>query len=197
MLRGIAIGVIFLLVTAFSTDSRIGKTVSDFKLISTGGSVVSLSNYPAAKGFIVVFTCNHCPFAKLYYERLNALHTEFSKQGVPLLAISSTDTVMYQSDSYDNMKALAKQKGFKYPYLFDGTQTVAKNFRADKTPHAFVIWKVNGTWQIKYNGAIDDNGNEPTEVKTRYLANAVNELLAGKPVTVQETKSIGCSIHYR
>ncbi|MEI6408794.1 MAG: thioredoxin family protein [Bacteroidota bacterium] len=173
------------------------KVVQDFSLKNVDGTSVSLKNYPNAKGFIVVFTCNHCPFAKLYPPRLNALNEKYAKLGVPLLAISSTDTITYEEDTYGLMVEKAQREKFNFPYLFDGEQRVAKDFGAQKTPHAFVIWKENKKWVVKYNGAIDDNGMEPEQVENRYVEQAVDALLAGKPVAVKETKSIGCQIIMR
>lgn len=173
------------------------QTVEDFSLLNIDGKQVSLRNYPDAKGFIIVFTSNHCPFAKLYPKRLNALTNKYKKLGVPLIAISSTDAVTYEEDSYANMVAKAKKEHFKYPYLYDNTQGVAKDFKADKTPHVFVIWKENNEWVVKYNGAIDDNGFEPKKVQNPYLQNAVEALLNKKEVETKETKSLGCQIHFR
>lgn len=180
-----------------SFNSTYEKTVQDFELLNVDGTMVSLSNYPKAKGFIIVFTCNHCPFAKLYPPRLNELIDKYSELGVPLIAISSTDTIMYQEDTYIKMVEKSKIEHFKFPYLIDGNQNVAKNFSAQKTPHAFVIWKENNQWKVKYNGAIDDNGAESKKVQHHYLSDAVDELLAGKKVGMNETKSVGCQIYFR
>lgn len=180
---------------SFLPDSK--KVVQDFSLKNVDGQSVSLKNYPNAKGFIVVFTCNHCPFAKLYPPRLNALNEKYAKLGVPLLAISSTDTITYEEDTYGMMVEKAQREKFNFPYLFDGEQRVAKDFVAQKTPHAFVIWKEYNKWVVKYNGAIDDNGMEPEKVENRYVERAVEALLAGKPVAEKETKSIGCQIIMR
>ncbi|MFY7734299.1 MAG: thioredoxin family protein [Bacteroidia bacterium] len=173
------------------------QLVNDFSLMNVDGNKVSLANYKDAKGFIIVFTCNHCPFAKLYPPRLNELNNKYKPLGVPLIAISSTDTMMYEEDTYPNMVTKAKEEQFNFPYLFDEMQEVAKNFKAQKTPHAFVIWKENNNWVVKYNGAIDDNGMEPKQVSQQYVANAVNALLNGKPILTKETKSIGCQIAFR
>lgn len=173
------------------------KMVADFKLKNTDGQWISLKNYPHAKGFIIVFTCNHCPFAKQYPERLNALSKKYKVLGIPLLAISSTDTLIYAEDTHDKMIETALKNHYNFPYLQDNTQSVGKKFGAQKTPHAFVIWKENNLWSIKYNGAIDDNGGEPNKVIHDYISEAVNSLLEGKKVAVAETKSIGCQIHYR
>lgn len=171
--------------------------VPDFELKNVNGQLVSLKNYPDAKGFILVFTCNHCPFAKLYPPRLNALNAKYRELGVPLLAISSTDTITYEEDTYPEMVKKATREQFNFPYLFDGEQKVARAYSAQKTPHAYVIWKVNGQWVVKYNGAIDDNGGEPEKVENPYVAQAVDALLAGRPVETPETKSIGCQILFR
>jgi len=125
------------------------------------------------------------------------LNLKYKELGVPLIAISSTDTIMYEEDTYPNMVIKAKDEHFNFPYLFDEMQTVAKNFKAQKTPHAFVIWKENEKWIVKYNGAIDDNGMEPEKVTESYVANAVDALLKGKNILVKETKSIGCQIAFR
>lgn len=171
--------------------------IKDFKLQNIDGNFISLSDYPKAKGFMIIFTCNHCPFAKLYPPRLNQLYNKYKKLDVYLIAISSTDTNMYAEDTFSKMIEKGRKENFNFPYLFDSDQTVAKNFSAQKTPHAFIIWKENNKWEIKYNGAIDDNGMEPEKIQNHYLENAVIQLLNGKEVTLKETKSIGCQIYFR
>ena len=173
------------------------KVVKDFKLRNVDGKYISLSDYKSAKGFIIIFTCNHCPFAKLYPPRFNELHSKFSPKGVPLIAISSTDTVQYEEDTYPLMVEKAKNEHFMFPYLMDGNQKVAKNFNAQKTPHAYVIWKENGQWVVKYDGAFDDNGQEPEKVENKYVEAAVEALLENKKIEITQTKSIGCQIYFR
>lgn len=172
------------------------KTVTDFSLKNVDGKTVSLKSFSDAKGFIVVFTCNHCPFAKLYTERLNALNKKYAALHVPLIAIASPNVFLHAEDGYPQMVETAKQKKFNFPYLFDETQDVARNFAANRTPHAFVIWKDANQWKIKYNGAIDDNGAHPQDVTKRYVEDAVNALLAGKDVAEKQTHSIGCEIQF-
>jgi peroxiredoxin len=173
------------------------RVVKDFSLLNVDGKNVSLNQYSDAKGFIIVFTCNHCPFAKLYPERLNQLAQKYKPLGVPLIAISSTDTIMYEDDSYIDMIQKSKDEHFVFPYLYDNHQSVAKNFNAQKTPHAFVIWKQGAEWVVEYNGAIDDNGAEPEKVTRKYIEEAVNSLLAGHEVITKKTSSIGCQILLR
>lgn len=188
-----------LLLTAlvFGFINETPQSINDFTLKNIDGKMVSLSNYKEARGFIIVFTCNHCPFAKLYPERFNQLNLKYKPLGVPLLAISSTDTILYIEDTYSKMVKKAKKEKFNFPYLFDGEQTVAKNFSAQKTPHAYVVWKENNKWVVKYDGAIDDNGNNPEKVSKHYVADAVDSLLLNKSVAVRQTKSIGCQILFR
>ena len=186
-----------LIISTNAFAQKNNKDIVDFKLKNVDGNFVSLSDYPYAKGFIIIFTCNHCPFAKLYPPRLNDFNNKFKPLGVPLIAISSTDTMMYEEDTYPNMVIKANEEHFNFPYLFDEMQVVAKNFKAQKTPHAYVIWKENEKWIVKYNGAIDDNGMEPEKVTETYVSNAVNELLTNQPIKTSETKSIGCQIAFR
>jgi peroxiredoxin len=182
---------------ALISFTRPVKFVNDFSLLNVNGKYVSLKDYPDAKGFIIVFTCNHCPFARLYPARMNALNKKYASLGVPLIAISSSDTVSYEDDTYPAMAATAKQENYNFPYLFDGTQKVAENFAAQKTPNAFVIWKENGQWAVKYTGAIDDNGAEPDKVTHAYVQDAVDELLKGDTVSLAATRSVGCQIQFR
>lgn len=192
----VMIGFLFLQSFCYEEKAIIGNTISDFTLKNVDGKFVSLADYKDAKGFIIVFTCNHCPFAKLYTKRLNELNTNFKLKGVHLLAVNSMDTVVYEGESFLKMKNKSATEKFNFPYLYDNDQIVGKEFQADHTPHAYVIWKENGCWKIKYSGAIDDNGEEPAKANP-YVANAVNELLQGKEVTLPVTNSVGCKIFFR
>lgn len=179
---------------AFTTVSKLGNTVSDFTLKNVDGKMVSTVSYAGSKGLIVVFTCNHCPFAKKYQQRLNDLNAKFGAKGFPLVAVCSNDFVSNPEDSYDNMKARAKEEHYNFPYLYDENQSVAKAFGAIKTPQAFVLQRENGNLVVKYIGAIDDNGAEPEKIMHHYVQEAVNALLQNKAILTTETKSIGCPI---
>jgi len=196
-LKNIFISSIFSFILITQSFAHNDTTSLDFSLKNIDGNSVSLNDYPNAKGFIIIFTCNHCPFAKLYPKRLNKLNKKYEKVGFPLIAISSTDTVLYAEDTYDNMVMKANKEKFNFPYLYDSTQSVAKLFKAERTPQAFVIFKENNNWIIKYNGAIDDNGAEPKKVKVDYVSDAVDALLKNQKVLITETKSIGCKIMFR
>ncbi len=173
------------------------KTVPDFNLRSTDNKWISLKKYPKAKGFIIVFVCNHCPFANRYSGRMNILNSKYAPLGIPLIAVNSSDTLMFRDETFAKMVESAKKKKYNFPYLYDNTQIVGKNFSAYKTPQAFVIWKQNNKWVIEYNGTLDDNGAEPTKVVHAFIDEAVENLLAGIKVSTPVTKSIGCEIHYR
>ena len=183
-----------------ASDSVINKQfhiVQPFLLKCVSGEFVGMSTYPEAKGMIVVFTCNHCPFAKLYPERMNELHRQYAAKGIPLLAISSTDTVLFEEDGFAEMQKVSQQQGFIFPYLFDANQTVVQDFGAQKTPHAFVLARSEEGWKIVYSGSIDDNGADPSAVKHKYVEDAVRAVLKHKKLKVAHTSSIGCFIHIR
>ncbi|HSY77169.1 MAG TPA: thioredoxin family protein, partial [Bacteroidia bacterium] len=183
-----------LLITAAFRPSGyvVGDKAIDFKLKNVDGKMVSMADYKDAKGFIVVFTCNHCPFAKAYEDRIIALNTKYKSQGYPVIAINPNDTNIVAEDSYTNMQLRAKTKSYSFPYLIDITQSVAKTYGAKSTPHVFVLQKSGSDLMVKYIGAIDDNSDDATAVKEKYVENAVDELIAGKAVTKTSTKAIGC-----
>ncbi len=172
----------------------IGDTATDFKLKDVNGKMVSLSDYKDAKGFIVIFTCNTCPFAVASEDRMVTLDKEFKSKGFPVIAINPNNPKVQPDDTFELMQAKAKEAGFTFPYLYDESQSVYAKYGATKTPHVYLLQKENGKNVVKYIGAIDDNVRNGAAVKDRFLANAINELLAGKEVSVKETKAIGCSV---
>lgn len=172
----------------------IGDVATDFKLKNIDGKIVSLADYKDAKGFIVIFTCNHCPYSVAYEDRIIALDKKFKSKGYPVIAINPNNPVAYPDDSFDNMKVRAKEKGFTFPYLFDAGQQIYPQYGATKTPHVFLLKKESGKNIVKYIGAIDDNHKDASAVKNHFLDTAVNQLLAGKEITEKKTVAIGCSI---
>jgi peroxiredoxin len=174
-----------------------GDKAIDFKLKSTEGKLVSLADLKDTKGYIVVFTCNHCPFAVKYEDRINALNKKYASQGYPVVAINPNDSVQYPEDSYSNMKLRAKEKSFSFPYLLDETQAIAKTYGAAKTPHVYVLKKEKDDLIVKYIGAIDDNTDNASAAKEKYVESAVDALLAGKEVKITFTKAIGCGIKWK
>ena len=172
----------------------IGDVAADINLKNVDGQMVSYDDYPDAKGFIVIFTCNTCPYAVASEDRIIALDQEFKSQGYPVIAINPNDPSVQPDDTFELMQQKAKDKGFTFPYLFDESKTVYAQYGARKTPHVFLLHKEAGQNVVRYIGAIDDNVRNASAVKDRFLANAVNDLIAGKEVSVQETKAIGCSV---
>ncbi|RMA56790.1 thioredoxin family protein [Ulvibacter antarcticus] len=172
----------------------IGDLATDFKLLNVDGKMVSLSDYKSAKGFIVIFTCNTCPYAVASEDRIIALDQEFKDKGFPVIAINPNNPSVQPDDTYELMKEKAKDKGFTFPYLFDAKDKVYAKYGASKTPHVYLLQKEEAGNVVKYIGAIDDNVRSASLAKERFLANAINELLDGKPVSLKETKAIGCSI---
>lgn len=174
-----------------------GSEVADFKLKNIDGKQVSLASIPDTKGYIVVFTCNHCPYAKAYEDRIIALHQRFASQGYPVVAINSNDPKEAPDDSYAKMKERAAEKQFPFVYLYDETQAVAKRFGAVRTPHVYLVQKKGNKMTVAYVGAIDNNWEDPAAADQTYVANAINDLDKGLPVSVAETKAIGCTIKWK
>ncbi|HEY0261673.1 MAG TPA: thioredoxin family protein [Chitinophagales bacterium] len=185
--------------SSFKTDEaskglNVGDKAVAFSLKNVDGKTVSLSDY--TKGAIVVFTCNHCPFAKKYEDRINALNKKYEKLGYPVVAINPNATTV-EDDNFENMQKRAKEKHFTFPYLNDETQAIALAYGATKTPHVFVLEKSGSDFVVKYIGAIDDNTDDEKAVKEKYVENAVNSLLSGKAVSTVSTKAIGCTIKWK
>ena len=171
----------------------LGDAVADFRVKNVDGRTISLADYRAQKGLIVVFTSNHCPFSKAYEDRLNALDRMFAPQGYPVLAIMPNDPAVYEDDSFDNMKIRARNKAYLYPYSLDEMQ-VAKVFGATRTPQVYVLKQTKGQFILEYVGSVDDSPQDSAGVKRRYVEEAVGSLLAGRPVQSPITKPIGCAI---
>jgi peroxiredoxin len=187
--------------SSFTSDSSdlsegyaIGDEVEDTTLRDIDGKMISFASYPNAKGFVVIFTCNTCPYAVASEDRIIALDQDFKGKGFPVIAINPNDPAVQPADTYELMQKKAKDKGFTFPYLFDDSRKVYARYGAKKTPHVYLLQKENGKNIVKYIGAIDDNVRNADMAKERFLANAINELLDGKEVSLKETKAIGCSI---
>lgn len=182
------------------TGYSIGDTAIDFKLINIDDAYVSLADYQDAKGFVVIFTCNHCPYSVKYEDRIIELDKKYRALGFPVIAISPNDVEAFPEDDLDHMKIRAEEKAFTFPYLYDESQLVAKAYGAKKTPHVFVLNKeqVEEEQQliVKYIGAIDD-ATSADKVEETYLANAIDALLSGKKINPDVTKAVGCSVKWK
>ena len=192
-------GLVLVMICAFTVNEitsgyEINDIATDFKLKNIDNKFVSLKDYKEAKGFIVVFTCNHCPYAVAYEDRIIALDKKYKKLGYPVIAINPNNPEVQEKDSFELMKVRAKEKGFTFPYLFDEGQKIYPQYGATKTPHVYILERTKQGNQVKYIGAIDDNHSDASAVKVKYVENAVDALLENKEVVVKMTKAIGCSI---
>lgn len=189
--------VVFIATTAFTpvgTGYDIGDIATDFELENIDGKMVSMKDFKDAKGFIIVFTCNTCPYAVAYEDRVEALNKKYADKGYPVIAIMPNNTDVKPGDSMDNMRARAKAKGFTFPYLMDKGQKIYPQYGATKTPHVYVLERTTNGHVVKYIGAIDDNYQDASAVNKRYVEDAVDALLEGKDVPETKTRAIGCSI---
>lgn len=199
MNRLILFATAFLLLVSFKPDGgyKPGDVATDFKLKNVTGSMIALGDNKVAQGFIVIFTCNHCPFSVKYEDRINDLNKKYASKGYPVVAINSNDAAQYEEDNFEGMVKRAKEKNFSFPYLHDETQAVARSYGATRTPHVYIVQKENDNLIVKYIGAIDDNADDAAAVKQKYVENAVDNLLASKTVNPDFTKAIGCSIKWK
>ena len=180
----------------------IGSPAPDFNLPGVDGKNHKLSDFADARVLVVVFTCNHCPTAQAYEQRIKDLAQDYRGRGVALVAISPNDPKAVRldelgytdlSDSFEEMKIRARDQKFNFPYLYDGDEEkVSRAYGPTATPHVFVFDKDR---KLRYVGRVDDS-EKPAKVKSSDTRNAVEALLAGRPVPVQKTKTFGCSIKW-
>ena len=188
----------FTLVIIFAFKSKengydIGDTAMDFSLKNVDGKMVSMSSFDEAKGFMIIFTCNTCPYSVVYEDRIIALHEKYAKMGVPVIAINPNDDERSPNDSFKKMIVRAKEKKFPFPYVYDETQEITKSYGATNTPHVYVL-DANRT--VKYIGAIDNNTKSADLANKKYVEDAVDAVLKGEEVSEKKTKAIGCTIKW-
>lgn len=192
------VGVLMAAVPASENGYQVGDTATDFTLKNVDGKMVSMKDYKDAKGFIVTFTCNTCPYSVAYEDRIIDLHKKYAPKGYPVIAINPNDVTASPKDSYAHMQQRAKEKKFPFPYLIDETQDITRAYGASRTPHLYIVKKQqDGTFKVAYIGTIDDNSRAPEKVQKKYAEEALDELLAGKKVSQPTTKAIGCTIKWR
>lgn len=202
ILKTISVLAVVFLLSAFTANNvaisdngyEVGDIATDFKLKNIDGNMVSLADYKNAKGYIVIFTCNTCPYAVMYEDRIIALDKKYASKGYPVIAIMPNDPDIQPGDNMDAMKARAKTKGFTFPYLIDEGQEIYPQYGATKTPHVYLLEKTEKGNVVRYIGAIDDNYKDASAVNTKYVENAVDALLEGGTITETKTRAIGCSI---
>jgi len=173
---------------------EIGDEAGDFYLRNVDNAMISLKDFKEAKGFVIVFTCNTCPFSIANEDRLIAIDTKYKELGYPVIAINPNDPHIKPGDSFKAMQQRAMNKGFTFPYLLDDGQEVHPKYGATKTPHVYVLQRVKEKNIVKYIGAIDNSSRDAKAVTEKYLENALDEIVSGKEVSLKETKAIGCAI---
>jgi peroxiredoxin len=193
MLAGFALAI-----TAGSARAQLAigdaMPMKDVKMTGVDGKSVTLASVAGKKGTLVVFTCNHCPWAKMWQTRVTEIGNAAGKVGIGMVAVNANDPAEYPEDGMDGMKTRAKDLGIKFPYVVDATSDVARAFGATRTPEAFLF---DAGGKLVYHGTVDDSPKDAAAVKDAYLKDAVSAVSTGKTVTTAETKSMGCSIKFR
>ncbi|MEX2588902.1 MAG: thioredoxin family protein [Chitinophagales bacterium] len=178
---------------------EVGDIAPGFELKNIDERKLSLDSYTRAEGVILIFSCNHCPYVKLYEDRINALDAKYKKQGYPVVAINPNDPEIQPADSFDKMKERAKEKNFTFPYLIDQTQEIAKAYGATRTPHVYLLKATeSGQFTVAYIGAIDNDteGKLAKTERVNYVEDAIAALQNGESPDPDFTKAIGCTIKW-
>ena len=184
------------------TTLPIGSPAPEFSLKGTDDKTYSLKDFSSSKILAIIFTCNHCPTAQAYEDRIKQLVTDYKSKGVAVVAISPNDPVSIRldelgytdlSDTFEEMKIRAKDKAYNFPYLYDGeTSATSMKYGPQATPHVFIFDEKR---LLRYTGRIDD-GEKPGTAKTHDTRNALDAMVAGKAVPLEKTKTFGCSIKW-
>ncbi len=170
---------------------KIGDKINDFKLKNVNDEWITLSDYMGEEGAIIIFTCNTCPYAKLYEDRIIEAHNTYSQKGFPVLAVNPNDPIQKPGDSFEKMKQRSSEKDFPFAYVFDAEQEIYPRFGATNTPQVFLI---DNEMKLRYVGAIDDNPKNAEAVKINYVKNAIEAIKSGENPDPDHTKAIGCGI---
>ena len=174
---------------------QVGDTAPDFTLPATDGKAYNLYEaFNNSRAVAVVFTCNHCPYAIAWEDRINAIARDYATRGVRLFAINANNALTHPADSFDNMMKRASERHFAFPYLHDESQKIARSYGAERTPEFFIF---DATKTLRYHGAVDDNYEDEHAVKHQYVRGALDAILGGREPTQPETKPVGCSIKWK
>ena len=176
------------------TNLSIGDEAVSFELPGVDGKTHSLSDYEGKAAIAVIFTCNHCPYARAWEDRIVSIQSDYGSAGLQVLAINANDANKYPDDGFPQMQQRAEDKGFNFPYLHDESQEVAAAYGAERTPEVFLL---GGNRELAYHGAVDDNYDDPNAVQVAYLRDAVEAVLAGEETPTSQTRPVGCSIKWK
>ena len=177
-----------------SIQIALGTDIPRFELKDPNGKIYKSNQMFGAKGLLVAFTCNHCPYAQAIWPRLIQLAKEVQKLGVNTVAINPNIHPDYPDDAPDQMKEKIKEWGISFPYLIDDTQDIARAFQAQCTPDLYLF---DSNQRLVYHGRLDDNWKEESKVKRRELKEAIDNLVLGKPISQKQNPSMGCSVKWR
>ena len=199
-MRWLAAGLLAVAATAGAEEApralAIGKAapMADVKMTSVDGKSLSIAEAKGAKGTLVLFTCNSCPWVKAWESRIAELGNTYAKQGIGVIAINANDPSVKPEDDMPAMQERARALGLAFPYVVDASSDVAGAFGATRTPEAFLF---DAKGKLVYHGAVDDNAHKPDQVSARWLNDALAATARGKAVAMKETKSLGCNIKFR
>jgi peroxiredoxin len=184
---------------AFAQKSgyQVGDNARDFELKNVKGEMVSMADYDDAEGFLVIFSCNTCPYVVAYEDRMIELHEKYAPQGYPVIAINPNDESLSPGDSFEKMQERARDKNFPFAYVYDESQDIVNAYGATRTPEVYLLQKQGEEFVVKYIGAIDNNYRDAEEVTQRYVEDAVDALLVNGQIAEASTKAIGCTIKFR
>ncbi|MDA0745401.1 MAG: thioredoxin family protein [bacterium] len=164
------------------------------KMANIDGRELSIADVKGEHGTLVMFSCNSCPWVVAWEDRIASLGNAYQEKGFGVIVINANDTEQVAEDGLVQMKKRAEERGFNFPYVVDATSNVARAFGATRTPEVFLF---NKQGKLVYNGAIDDDARNPGKVEAHYLKDALESILAGKPVSTAQTKALGCTIKFR
>ena len=173
---------------------QLGDKAPYFSLKATDGKIYSISDFVSTKALVVIFTCNHCPYAQAYEGRICDLSREYQPRGAKFISICANDSTGYPEDDFDHMIEKSRSLGFPFPYLHDANQVMARAYDAACTPEVYVF---DHEQRLRYHGRVDDNHRDATQVTSQDLRVALDAILSGEPPEVPLTPAIGCSIKWK
>ncbi len=172
----------------------IGEKAVDFNLPATDGNNYSLESFSGKKALAVIFSCVHCPYVLAWEDRIISLQNEYAARGAAFVQICANDAAQYPQDSFENMKTHAASNGFPFPFLHDESQQTARAYGAERTPEVFLF---DSEGALAFHGAVDDNYEDPGNVRQRWLRDALEAVTAGKTPPKQTVPARGCSIKWK
>ncbi|HUE76007.1 MAG TPA: thioredoxin family protein [Chloroflexota bacterium] len=173
---------------------HIGDSARQFSLPGVDGKTHAYAEARGSRATVVIFTCNHCPYARAWEDRFVAIQNDYRDQGVNLIAINANDAEKYPDDNFEAMRERAQERGFTFPYLRDESQEIARAYGAERTPEVFVF---DSDDVLRYHGTVDDNHEDPDAIRIPYLRSALDSILNKRRINILETTPVGCTIKWK